>query len=74
MRYNSYCEGSSGGIRSTAAVEEIRRLSSRGGIRSAAAAVEEIRRVSLLRVPRDENKSNQGKTRSVKLWQHGYYQ
>jgi hypothetical protein len=36
--------------------------------------VEEIRRVSSLRVPREENKSNQGKTRSVKLWQHGYYQ
>jgi len=55
-------------------VEEIRRVSSRGGIQSADAAVEEIRRVSSLRVPREENKSNQGKTRSVKLWQHGYYQ
>jgi len=55
-------------------VEEIRRVSSRGGIQSADATVEEIRRVSSLRVPREENKSNQGKTRSVKLWQHGYYQ
>lgn len=73
MRYNSYCQGSSGGIRSAAAVEEIRRLSPRGGIRSAAVAVEEIRRVSL-RVTGDKNKSNQGESRSVKLRQHGYYQ
>lgn len=66
------CEGISGGIRTAAAVEEIRRVSLRGGIRSVAAAVEEIRRVSSLRVPSEENKSNQGKARSVKLWQHGY--